>query len=371
MRVFAARRPHDPCIAGALVLAFFALTGSLLVTESLVAQSRPRVEALFYMTSSERSVQSFLRHADRISIVGPQVYSVKEDGVVWGQVDPRVIETAREKGVKVMPLIVNPGFDREMFHKLLMDPKARARTIAAMVDLAKEFGYWGWQFDFEHIHVSDRDALTVFYREAADALHANGLTLSVAAVPTTGKISATPYQWFMEADWRGSFDLKAMAEAGDFISLMTYDQHSRNTPPGPVAGLPWVRDMVDYALSQGVPPEKLSLGIPSYSHYWYATHTAERGIHAYGRQLDYETASGLLDKYDAKTTWMPEQGVSWAVWDNRSQWEYLFLENRRAFEAKLDLLKEYPGLHGISVWVLGSEDPEIWEAVRGRLEVKR
>ncbi len=362
---------HSPTAAprGPLNRLASALSVLLLFVLPLSARQAPAVQTLFYMTGSEASFQSFKANVDHISIVGPQVFYAKEDGVVWGQVDPRVIALSKERGVKVMPLIINPGFNREMFHRLLHDPDARARAVRSMVELAEEFGFWGWQFDFEHIHVSDREALTQFYKEAAEALHSKGLKLSVAAVPTTGKTGATPYQWFMETEWRGSFDLKAMAEIGDFISLMTYDQHTRNTPPGPVAGLDWMRSMMDYALAQGVPPEKLSMGIPSYSHHWAATYTDERGIHSYGRQTDYATARGLLEKFGAQTTWIPEQGVSWAVWDNRSQWEYVFLEDRRAFEAKLDLLKEYPGLHGISVWVLGSEDPAIWDAVKTRLRV--
>ena len=36
--------------------------------------------------------------------------------------------------------------------------------------------------------------------------------------------------------------------AGDFISWMTYAQHAGGTTPGPVAGLPWMREMMDWVL---------------------------------------------------------------------------------------------------------------------------
>lgn len=344
------------------------LAVALLGAMETFAQPKRTATTLFYMTDREVDFQSFKAHLDQISIVGPQVFSVADDGVVWGQVDPRVLTLARTHNVQVMPLIRNPGFDQEIFHKLLHHPAARARTITTMVDLAREHDFYGWQFDFENIHLSDRDALTLFYRETAEALHSEGFKLSIAVVPAHGQAGATPYHQFMQANWRGGFDVKALAEIGDFISLMTYDQHTGNTPPGPVSGLPWMKTMLDYALAQGVAPEKLSMGIPSYSRHWYATHNETKSLHATARGLDHATALSLVERYDVDLVWLDKQGASYGVWTNRGTFEYLFLEDRRAFDAKLDLFETYQGLHGISVWVLGLEDPGIWDVLRDRVE---
>ena len=43
--------------------------------------------------------------------------------------------------------------------------------------------------------------------------------------------------------------------------------------------------------------------------------------------------------------------------------EWLFLEDVRAFKAKLDLVKEKK-LRGFSVWVLGPEDERIWDLLK-------
>ena len=58
------------------------------------------------------------------------------------------------------------------------------------------------------------------------------------------------------------------AKSVDLICLMTYDQNTRWTTPGPVAGWQWTLDNINYAL-QVVPKEKLSLGIPLYGYHWY------------------------------------------------------------------------------------------------------
>jgi spore germination protein YaaH len=43
--------------------------------------------------------------------------------------------------------------------------------------------------------------------------------------------------------------------------------------------------------------------------------------------------------------------------------EYIFLEDARTFGAKLELMNRHK-LRGFSVWVLGPEDPKIWDLLK-------
>ena len=52
----------------------------------------------------------------------------------------------------------------------------------------------------------------------------------------------------------------------------------------------------------------------------------------------------------------------WAYWPVAGVNQFLWVEDARAFTAKLELVKRY-GLRGYSVWVLGTEDPATWTAV--------
>ncbi len=335
------------------------------------AQPKAASENLFYMTDAEDSYESFKEHVGDVSIVAPQVFFVNEAGVVWGQIDPRVLHLARENGIDVVPLIMNPGFDQPLFHALLHDDDARARSIKTMVDLAAKHDFRGWQFDFENVHISDRNALTEYYKEAAAALHAAGRTISIAVVPRGSDFAgATSYHRWIHEYWNGGYDLKALAEAGDFISLMTYSQHTRRTPPGPVAGLPWMEQAVAFALEQGVPPEKISLGIPFFSVRWYPAYTAERGGHTSGTGLSFKDAMGLVERHRAEVQWLDEAQAPFALWANEGVYEYVFLENARSLEPRLKLVQQH-GLRGISVWRLGQEDPAVWPVVARMLEVTR
>jgi spore germination protein len=332
---------------------------------SMKALNAQNGEMLFYMVDTEDSFQSFKNNINDIDIAAPQSFIATETGVVYGSLDRRILEQAAANDVKVMPLIVNRGFDRETFHNLLADEEAQNRVIHSLVELSKKYNLYGWQFDFEHIHISDRDRLTDFYKKTAEALHAEGFKLSIAVVPTNTDFDLqTNYHRFLYEFWRAAYDLKALAEIGDFISVMTYSQHTRRTPPGPVAGIPWMKEMVDYMIEDlEISPSKISLGIPFYSNWWHADYSEELGGHTTGRGLPYERARGMMDRYETEVVWLEKQQVSYAIWEQDGVFEYIFLEDARSIPPKLELMKDR-NLLGISVWRLGQEDPNVWPVIR-------
>lgn len=347
----------------------FLLTCALILSHAAFpaqADAQRAMERLFYYTDNEAAWASLRENIGRITIVAPTGYSVNEHGVVWGDVDPRVIRLAREHGVGVMPLIVNPGFDQEMLHRLLVDDAARARAVESMVELCRRHEYAGIQFDFENVHLTDRDALTRFYRETAQALHADGRRISIAVVHRPDELPGpTRYHGWLFENWRSGYDITALAEAGDFISVMTYSQHTRRTPPGPQASVPWMEDVVRYFL-RFMPAEKLSLGIPTGSQHWYTSQEdallPERA-RSYSANIDHRRALGLAERYGGTIHWDDEHKVPYTYFARGGTFEWIFLEDARSFRAKLDVARRN-GLRGFSVWVLGAEDPAIWEALR-------
>lgn len=328
-----------------------------LLARALPAQAP---EGLWYATNAEASVQSFLAHADRIGIVAPQAFSLDSLGAISGAIDPRIVARAAEAHVRIIPLVVNPGFDQRAFHRVLVTPDAWGRAVREMTDLCRDHHFEGIQFDFENIAASDRDAFTRFARETADSLHAARCSLSAAVVPRASEARGTqPYSIWMFDNWRGAYDYRALADAMDFLSFMTYSQHTRRTTPGPVAGYPWMEDAVRYVLSLGVLPAKLSLGIPAYSQYWYTTYDSAGGGRSTGRSLPSPAAAALLAAHHASATWEATQREGFAHWEAEGVFEWLFVEDARAFESRLAMMRQY-GLRGYSVWVLGQEDPAVW-----------
>jgi spore germination protein YaaH len=300
---------------------------------------------------------------DKIDIVGPQVYTVDSLGIVWGSLDPRVKRLADEHEVKVMPLLVNEGFNQPALRRLLADSAARNRAIRSLVRLCRDEGYWGIQFDVENVNIEDRDRFTSWYAEAGKALHDAGCTISLAVVHRlTDEAGPTALHRFLQDSWRAAHDLEALAKVSDFVSFMTYDQHTRRTPPGPVSGLTWMREAIDYALRY-VPPEKLSAGIPTYGRHWLTQ--ADPGpdrVRAGMQGINWAWGSALVERSGGTMQWDSTEQVPYAHFSNGGVWEWVFLENARSFEAKLSLVREKK-LRGFSAWVLGGEDERIWEVL--------
>lgn len=327
--------------------------------------SAQQLERLFYYVDNENSYNSFVQHVDQISVVAPQVYTVDSLGIVWGSLDRRVLALARSRGIKVMPLIVNEGFHGPSLRRLLADTAARGRATRSLVDLCRTHGYWGIQFDIENINVQDKALFTTWYRDAARALHAVNCRISIAVVHRPEEFAGPlGYHRFLYESWREAYDLAALAKAGDFISLMSYAQHTRRTPPGPQAGLPWMREVVDYFL-KFMPPEKLSLGIPLWGEHWFTRYdnTIPERARSWSETVTWTWGSGLAERNGARLQWDSAQAVTWGYYENGGTFEWLFLENARSFEAKLALAREKK-LRGFSAWVLGPEDERIWEVLR-------
>jgi spore germination protein YaaH len=342
----------------------FALTVLTILAAPAGRAQQPK--SLFYMTREPRSVRSFLAHADKIDILVPTWYGVDADGLVSGGPNPLVLETAREKHVPVMPIVANGDFAQEEFHKLLKNSVAKQNMIAQLIRDCKENGYVGFQFDFEDVHWTDRDALSDLVRETAEAFHKEGLQLTIATVPNApGQPGEGGFSAWIYENWRGAYDLKALAQSADLICLMTYDQHTRWTAPGPVAGWGWTTENLEYAL-KSVPAQKLSLGIPLYGYHWFAG-TPIKAEDKSGDKpnpsadsIGAEEAMDLAKDYGGHIEWDPTDRTAWFYIYRADMREWVFFTDAHTFRERYALAKEH-GLQGFCSWVLGAEDPAIWD----------
>lgn len=342
----------------------------LLLCASAFARAQKQPVALFYMTNSPESVRSFLAHSAKIGILVPTWYSVDANGLVTGAPNPEVLDVAHKQNLPVMPII--GSFSKSAFHALLGNPTAQKAMIASLIEQSKLNGYVGIQFDFEDISWTDRDALSALVKESADALHAAGLQLSIATVPNApGYPGAGAFARWIYADWRGAYDLKAIAQSVDLVCLMTYDQHTHWTVPGPVAGWQWTVDNLEYALKV-VPPEKLSLGIPLYGYHWF---TGDPIVKSKDGDTDKPNPTAdsigepdvmlLAKEYGGTPQWDPVDHSAWLYIYRDQMREWFFYTDAHTFEDRYKLAQEH-GIEGFCSWVLGTEDPEIWNELPDR-----
>jgi spore germination protein YaaH len=326
---------------------------------STVAIAQPK--ALFYMIETPNSVKSFTEHADKIDILVPAWYSVDGNGLVWGGPNPDVLKTASTHHVPVMPIVAL--MTQLELHKLFTTEAAKTAFINALIGECKKNGYSGFQIDFENVNWTDRDLLSALVAATAAALHKQSLQLTIATVPNApGYPGKSPYSHWLYANWRGSFDLKALGQSVDLICLMTYDQNTRWTMPGPVAGYPWTVQNVEYAL-QFVPKEKLSMGIPVYGYHWFAGDPGkDEKPNPTAEYIGQQDIDGYIAAYHPQVEWDAADRVSWFYFYRDDVRDWAFYTDKRGFQERINLVHER-GLQGFCSWVLGAEDPQIWSVL--------
>jgi len=242
-------------------------------------------------------------------------------------------------------------------HAILADPNHRAALCANLVNEAKAYGYAGFQLDFEQILWTDRDLLTEQVRDCAASFHTAGLNLSIAVIPRLpGDDSATGSLLNYFRQWSGAYDFAALAKAADFLSFMTYDEHNGVTVPGAVSGTPWMRRALDFSM-QGVPPDKATIGLPTYYHDW--TGVGRLTSSSYADAMILAQQHGVTPAYDAT-----EEEMHFG-YDAYGAHHELWIQSTDTLRRKLPLMYEY-GLKGISVWRLGFEDPSFWSLIPPR-----
>jgi len=320
-----------------------------------LASAQPK--SLFYMIETPNSVKSFVDHADKIDLIVPAWYSVDTNGLVWGGSNPEVMKSAADHHVPVMPIVAL--MTQADLHKLFTTDAAKTAFIGALIAECKKNGYIGFQIDFENVNWTDRDLLSSFVASTAAGLHKEHLQLTIATVPNApGYSGKSPYSHWLYANWRGAFDLKALAQSVDLICLMTYDQNTRWTMPGPVAGYPWTVENVEYAL-QFVPKEKLSMGIPVYGYHWFADEPKDDKPNPTAEYIGQQDIDGYINAYHPHIEWDATDRVSWFYFYRDDMRDWVFYTDKRGFEERLNLVRDR-GLQGFCSWVLGQEDPQIW-----------
>ena len=348
----------DPGIAaadGSFTTSFTSV--GLSVPQRLDAITPDRAVQMYYVNTPDARA-SFLAHADQIDLLSPGWYDANPDGSITGYARQDVIDAAHAHGVQIVPLVVNKDVDPDVAHAILADPSRRTALANRLVVEARTYGYAGFQLDFEQVRWTDRDLLTVLVADCAKAFHPAGLSLSIAVIPRLpGDDTATGAMLDYYHEWSGAYDFAGLAKAADFLSVMTYDEHNGVTPPGPVSGIPWMRQALDYSL-RDVPPGKAMLGLPTYYHDW--TGVGYLTSSSYADALTLAGRYGVTPAFDATEDEMHFSYVTrWGVHHE------LWFESGDTLRQKLLLMYEYQ-LRGVSVWRLGFEDPAFWDLIARR-----
>lgn len=323
-----------------------AATVAIAATGASGASSKA-VMAYYESSGSNTALHSFYGYMNQLPT---DTFGVDIHGNISGTAPTAALSFARSKGMLTFATISNFGatdFDPKIAHAVITKPARKARFIAKAIKVVQTSNYSGVNIDFEAVPHKDRVAFSSFIHDVADAMRKGG-HLTVVSVPAELKDDPSD-------SWTGAFNFRSIGRDADILQLMTYDENGPWGPPGPVAGLDWVKPCAQYAASV-VPSKKISLGIPAYGYDWNTTLTT-------GVQVPWKSIPGLISRTEAVPQWdntssspfftyLAKDGSSHVVW----------YEDATSIPLKSALAVSYD-LAGVSVFALGFEDQNFWIAV--------
>ena len=282
----------------------------------------------------------------------PFTYGIRPDGTLVELDDEALIAAARQLGVTpvmhLSTLTENGGFDSALATLVLNDIQVQDAIVTDIVSTMEQRGYRVLDVDFEFIPAQDAVPYADFISRLRDTLAPLGIPVIVALAPKTS------------ADQPGllyeGHNYALLGRAADAVLLMTYEWGYTYGPPLPVAPLPNVRRVVEYALTE-IPAEKILLGIPNYGYDWTLPFVqGESRATSISNQYAVTLAAdnGVDISYDSAA-----QAPFFRYRDNAGREHEVWFEDARSIRAKLSLISRY-GLLGAGYWNLMRPFPQNW-----------
>lgn len=308
----------------------------------------------YYAPWQEAGLHSLRANADKLTHLLPEWLHLNRNGTLdtvrdWDiKQTPHnadVVQICNEHHLPIHPIFSNGDegvFDGTKVRNLLNSAQAQKSLATELKNFLLLHNFQGLNVDFENLDEHDRAKLPKFLDLLRDTLHNSNLMLSLDV-----ESGAEPQY------------LKGISVPCDFVVVMAYDEHYAGGAPGPIASLGWFYKIIQ-EIEKSIPPEKFVVGMANYAYDW-----SDDGKEA--NTLTYQAALILASDFHPDDT--PQQAVDFDadalnptfnyVDDSLHQHEVWMMDAVTAFNqwklARKTMLK------GTALWVLGSEDPEIWE----------
>lgn len=265
----------------------------------------------------------------------------------------------------------------DTFSAMASNAAARANFIRQCIQMCEKYNFDGIDLDWEYPgfvdhngHPEDKQNFTLLLQELYQAAKAHSPALLVTIAAPAG------------SNHYLNMEVSIIHQYLDWINLMTYDfagplpgwspvtnHHAPLHQPAQGEAQWNVADAVAYYLSQGVPSEKLVVGIPLYGRSFANVQSTTDGLFAAYNGAGQGTTSeaGVRFFSDIKNNLLKTYK---RYWDNKAQAPYLFNPALREFvtyddEESITLKTEFikqNNLGGAMVWELGLDTIQ-WHAM--------
>lgn len=277
-----------------------------------------------------------------LNVISPTWFALTDNqGNFTSLASKEYVDKAHAMGLQVWALLdnFNSSVQTEV---LLSSTSTRRKLINNLIEEVEKYGIDGLNMDFESIKPEAGVHYIQFLRELSIPCREKGIVLSVDNyVPTS-------YNKFYEVEEQGV--------VVDYVIIMGYDEHTKDSGPGSVASLDFVRSGIANTLEM-VPKEKVINGVPFYTRIW-----TENGTELKCESYGISAAKKWIAKNKVDLYWQAELGQYYGEVQEASGFSYVWMEEENSLKLKMDLIKAYD-LAGVACWKLDLEDEAAWDAI--------
>ena len=266
-----------------------------------------------------------------------------------------LVDRAQAADTDVLLAVTNFGAGGN--RSFLSSPPAQDTLIANRPRLLDARSATGVNIDFEAVPGDQRDNLTTFFTRLRQTFPGRLITAAVPAV-----------------DWSGAWNLPALSPLIDLFFVMGYDYYwSGSANAGPVAPLQGgnynVRRTMQWYLGEGVPADRLLLGVPYYGLDWPVQDDSQNsGTTGRATSRTYSAAQGLLTVHERQ--WSDSFLNPWISYET-ANWRQCWYDDSVSLALKYDYILEL-GIAGTGMWALGYDRgyDELWNLLQTKFSTQ-
>ena len=288
--------------------------------------------------------------SQNFNIVSPVVFQLNKEGKLFMPRKSQIETFYKQvpKTTQIYPTLST--FEADWLHKMLSENQTE--TIKQLVYHVEQYNLAGIDIDIESIYIDDQEEYFRFLEDLANQLHKTNRKLSITVIPKWGE--NINYDTLPET--RRSQNYAKIGEIADSVRIMAYDYTSpQDKTPGPIAPLPWVNDVVSYAIKY-IPEDKLWLGISTYGYEWVKRPNGNITVGAY--QLGQITE--IIKDPTVTTTFDQQSGESIATYSCLKDSKcVMYFTTTEHIKKRIDIAKKYC-LAGVFFWSIDGKEGEIY-----------
>ena len=294
------------------------------------------------------NLEQVVKNATEMNVISPTWYRlIDTEGNISSIASASYVQKAHDMGLQVWALIDNFASDVSTY-EILSSSKARAVLIENMMNEAKEYGFDGWNIDFETLTSETGIHYIQFLKELSIQCRKEGLVLSV------DNYVPAPYNEF--------YDLATQGKVVDYVIIMAYDEHyAGSKTAGSVSSMNFFKKAVNDTLAK-MPKERIVIGIPFYTRLW-AEQVADGEVKVSSEALTMSKAQNVLTSRGITAEWKEEIGQNYAEYEEGGITYKIWMEDEASMKQRLEVISNAE-VAGIAAWRLGYETEEIWPMIK-------